>query len=237
MNIDADQITEFNRRITEIRQRIARAAEKADRDPSDIRLVAVSKTVSAERVRTAIEAGAEILGENYVQEAREKFSTLSALAVNWHFIGHLQRNKARYVVRIFDLIHSVDSTRLAGELNKQAGKVSKIQPILIQVNLAGEKSKSGIRPEDTETLVRHISTLPHLSVQGLMTMPPYFNAPEKVRPYFRQLRNLRDRILDMSIKNVSMSELSMGMTGDFEVAVAEGATLVRVGTAIFGTRT
>ena len=236
MSVNANKVSDLKQRISEIHQRINRAAEKADRDPSSIRLVAVSKTVSVERVRMAIEAGAGNLGENYVQEARDKYSTLSALSVTWHFIGHLQRNKARYVVRIFDLIHSVDSTRLAGELNKQAGKVNKIQPILIQVNLAGEKTKSGIPPEETETLVRHISTLPHLSLQGLMTMPPYFNAPEKVRPYFRQLRILRNRIMEMSIENIGMVELSMGMTGDFEVAVAEGATLVRVGTAIFGTR-
>ncbi len=236
MSVNADKLIDLKQRISEIHQRINRAAEKADRDPSSIRLVVVSKTVSVERVRMAIEAGAGNLGENYVQEARDKYSALSALSVTWHFIGHLQRNKARYVVRIFDLIHSVDSTRLAGELNKQAGKVNKIQPILIQVNLAGEKTKSGIPPEETETLVRHISTLPHLSLQGLMTMPPYFNAPKKVRPYFRQLRILRDRIMDMSIENIGMNELSMGMTGDFEVAVAEGATLVRVGTAIFGTR-
>ena len=236
MSIDTDKITDLKQRISEFHQRINRAAEKADRDPASVRLVTVSKTVSVERVRMAIEAGAGNLGENYVQEARDKFSALSAFSATWHFIGHLQRNKTRYVVRIFDLIHSVDSTRLAGELNKQAGKVNKIQPILIQVNLAGEKTKSGIPPEDTETLVRHISTLPHLSLQGLMTMPPYFNAPEKVQPYFRQLRILRDRIMDMSIENIDMSELSMGMTGDFEVAVAEGATLVRVGTAIFGTR-
>jgi len=236
LSFDVDQIADLKQRISEIHQRINRAAEKANRDPSDIRLVVVSKTVSDERVRMAIEAGAEILGENYVQEARDKFSILSALAASWHFIGHLQRNKARHVVRIFDLIHSVDSTRLAEELNRQAGKVNKIQPILIQVNLAGEETKSGIPPKDTETLVRHISTLPHLSLQGLMTMPPYFNAPEKVRPYFRQLKILRDRIMDMSIENIGMRELSMGMTGDFEVAVAEGATLVRVGTAIFGAR-
>jgi len=236
LSFDTDQIADLKRRISEIHQRINRAAEKADRDPASVRLVAVSKTVSVEQVRMAIETGAVILGENYVQEAQEKFSALSALSATWHFIGHLQRNKARHVVRIFDLIHSVDSTRLADELNKQAGKVNKTQPILIQVNLAGEKTKSGIPPEETETLVRHISTLPHLSLQGLMTMPPYFNAPEKVRPYFRQLKILRDRIIDMSIENIGMNELSMGMTGDFEVAVAEGATLVRVGTAIFGAR-
>ena len=236
LSFDTDQIDSLKRRIHEIQERINRAAEKAERDPSTVRLVAVSKTVSVERIRMAIEAGAETFGENYVQEAQDKFSALSALSATWHFIGHLQRNKARYVVRIFDLIHSVDSTRLADELNRQASKINKIQSILIQVNLAGEKTKSGISPEDTEMLVRHVSTWPYLSLPGLMTMPPYFNASEKVRPYFKQLRILRERIMDMSIENIGMSELSMGMTGDFETAVAEGATLVRVGTAIFGAR-
>jgi pyridoxal phosphate enzyme (YggS family) len=130
----------------------------------------------------------------------------------------------------------VDSTRIADEINYQAGRINKIQPILVQVNLAGETTKSGIEPEAVEQLVRHIGTLPHLSLQGLMTMPPFFNAPEKVRPYFNQLRLLRDQIKEMAIDNVYMDELSMGMTGDFETAVEEGATLVRIGTAIFGAR-
>jgi pyridoxal phosphate enzyme (YggS family) len=226
----------YQQSLSDVLQRIAGAAKKAGRDPLDIRLVAVSKTVSADRLRQAILAGVDIVGENYVQEARNKFSELGDLSVQWHFIGHLQRNKAKYVVRIFDLIHSVDSTRIADEINYQAGRINKIQPILVQVNLAGETTKSGIEPEAVEQLVRHIGTLPHLSLQGLMTMPPFFNAPEKVRPYFNQLRLLRDQIKEMAIDNVYMDELSMGMTGDFETAVEEGATLVRIGTAIFGAR-
>ena len=226
----------YQQSLSDVLQRIAGAAKKAGRDPLDIRLVAVSKTVRADRLRQAILAGVDIVGENYVQEARNKFSELGDLSVQWHFIGHLQRNKAKYVVRIFDLIHSVDSTRLADEINHQAGRIDKIQPILVQVNLAGETTKSGIEPEAVEQLVRHIGTLPHLSLQGLMTMPPFFNAPEKVRPYFNQLRLLRDQIGEMAIDHVHMNELSMGMTGDFETAVEEGATLVRIGTAIFGAR-
>ncbi len=236
MSVNPNQAADISQRIGKIQERIHQAAKAAGRDPASVRLVAVSKTVPIETVRMAIDAGATIIGENYVQEAREKFLALPAHSARWHFIGHLQRNKAGTVVRIFDLIHSVDSIRLADELNKQAGKVNKVQSILVQVNLSGEKTKSGMPPEDTERVVRHISTLPYLSLQGLMTMPPFFNAPEKVRPYFKQLRLLRDRIKGLGIKNVRMDELSMGMTGDFEVAVAEGATLVRVGTAIFGKR-
>ncbi len=226
----------MKQRISAIRRRIDSSAKDAGRNPSEVRLVAVSKTISADRVRIAIEAGIETIGENYVQEARDKFSALAAVTVDWHFIGHLQRNKAKYVVRLFDLIHSVDSKRLADEINKQAEKVGKVQSILIQVNVAGEKSKAGAAPNDAEALVRHISTLPHLSLQGLMTMPPFFNAPDKVRPYFRQLKQLSDEIRDMAIERIHMNELSMGMTGDFEAAVAEGATMVRVGTALFGIR-
>ncbi len=226
----------YQQPLTDVIQRIASAAKKAGRDASDIRLVAVSKTVSADRLRQAILAGVGIVGENYIQEARTKFSELGDLPVQWHFIGHLQRNKAKYAVRIFELIHSVDSARIADEINHQAKRIDKIQPILVQVNLAGETTKSGIGPEAVEALIRHISALPHLSLQGLMTMPPFFNAPEKVRPYFNQLRLLRDQIREMAIDNVHMDELSMGMTGDFETAVEEGATLVRIGTAIFGAR-
>ncbi|RTZ95801.1 MAG: YggS family pyridoxal phosphate-dependent enzyme [Deltaproteobacteria bacterium] len=226
----------YQRPLTRVIQRIGDAAGKAGRDPSDIRLVAVSKTVAADRLRQAVLAGVETVGENYIQEARNKFSELGDLPVQWHFIGHLQRNKAKYAVRIFDLIHSVDSVRLADEINHQAERINKTQPILVQVNLAGEPTKSGVAPEAVEQLVRHIGTLPCLSLQGLMTMPPFFNAPEKVRPYFKQLRLLRDRMRKLDIPNIDMNELSMGMTGDFETAVEEGATLVRIGTAIFGAR-
>ncbi len=226
----------MRQRLEDIRGRIRRAAESCNRDPDSIRLVAVSKTVPAETVKDAIEAGATILGENYVQEAREKFDKLVHYPVSWHFIGHLQSNKAKYAVRLFDLIHSVDSLKLARALDKEAQKVEKIQLILVQVNISGEDTKSGISAEEIPGLISEISQLKNLSIKGLMTMPPYFYQPEKVRPYFAALRELRDRLKEQAVPNVSMDELSMGMTGDFEVAVTEGATLVRIGTAIFGER-
>jgi pyridoxal phosphate enzyme (YggS family) len=201
-----------------------------------VRLVAVSKTVPAERVEAAIKAGVQILGENYVQEARDKFNALSAYPVQWHFIGHLQSNKAKYAVRLFNLIHSVDSLKLARELDKQAARVDKVQNILVQVNIAEEATKSGAAVEETLNLVKAVAKLEHVALKGLMTMPPYFYEPEKARPFFKQLRLLRDRIAKENIGNVSLEELSMGMTGDFEVAIEEGATLVRIGTAIFGER-
>jgi pyridoxal phosphate enzyme (YggS family) len=222
--------------LRQVKNRIDTAAGGCGRDPETIRLVAVSKTVAAEQVKEAIGAGVTILGENYVQEAREKIQRLSSYAVSWHYIGHLQTNKAKYAVKLFDLIHSVDSLKLAIELDKQAKKKDKIQPILIQVNVAEEISKSGVSVEHATKLIKDIGQLPNLAIKGLMTMPPYFNAPEKVRPYFKALCKLRDQIRSESIPHVSMDELSMGMTGDFEVAIQEGATLVRIGTAIFGER-
>ncbi len=226
----------MRQRLEKVKERIRQAAEACGRDSASVQLVAVSKTIAPDRVQEALEAGVTILGENYVQEARDKFQTLVQYPVSWHFIGHLQSNKAKYAVRLFDLIHSVDSLKLARELNKQAAKVDKIQPILIQVNISGEDSKSGIAAEETFDLITAISQLDHLSIKGLMTMPPYFYQPEKVRPFFAALRKLRDQIDDRRIPNVSMAELSMGMTGDYEVAIQEGATLVRIGTAIFGER-
>jgi pyridoxal phosphate enzyme (YggS family) len=223
-------------KIVQVRERIRRAALDSGRDPESIRLVAVSKTVPAERVEEAIKTGVTILGENYVQEAREKFNLLAPYPVSWHFIGHLQSNKAKYAVRLFDLIHSVDSLKLARGLDKQAKKIDKIQDVLIQVNVAEDPAKSGVTTENLYTLIKEICSLKNLAVKGLMTMPPFFNAPEKVRPYFKSLRELRDHIKNEGIVNVILEELSMGMTGDFEVAIAEGATLVRIGTAIFGER-
>jgi hypothetical protein len=222
--------------IDTIRDRIRSAALAAGRRPESVRLVAVSKTVPAERVREAVAAGLPLLGENYIQEAREKIEALGDLAVSWHFIGHLQSNKAKYAVPLFDMIHSVDSLKLARELDKQAAKNGKVQDILIQVNTGKEVSKSGVYEEEALSLVRQVSRMEHVCIKGLMTLPPYFNAPEKVRPYFRALRELRDRIRDEALPGVSMDELSMGMTGDFEAAIHEGATLVRIGTAIFGER-
>jgi pyridoxal phosphate enzyme (YggS family) len=216
--------------------RIKKAAAACNRPLDSIQLIAVSKTMPAEIVKEAIEAGVTDLGENYIQEARDKVSALATSDVNWHYIGHLQSNKAKYAVRLFDLIHSVDSLKLARELNKYAQKNDKIQSILVQVNVAREDTKSGIYVENTIELLKNISQLENISVSGLMTMPPFFNAPEKVRPFFAALRKLRDEIRAEGIPNIAMQELSMGMTGDFEAAIEEGATMVRIGTAIFGER-
>ena len=226
----------LKQRLEQIRQRIRQAAESCGRDADSVRLVAVSKTVAADIVKEAIEAGVTILGENYVQEARDKFNALVQYPVSWHFIGHLQSNKAKYAVRLFDLIHSVDSLKLARELDKQAAKVDKTQQILVQVNISGEDTKSGISADEAPRLIAEIGRLKNIAVKGLMTMPPYFYQPEKVQPFFAALRNLRDQMREQSLPDVSLDELSMGMTGDFEVAIKEGATLVRIGTAIFGER-
>jgi pyridoxal phosphate enzyme (YggS family) len=226
----------LKQRLEQIKERIRKACESCNRDADSVRLVAVSKTIAAGTVKEAIEAGVTVLGENYIQEAREKFNTLVQYPVSWHFIGHLQSNKAKYAVRLFDLIHSVDSFKLARELDKQAKKLDKIQRILVQVNIGAEDTKSGISADEAPGLISEISRLENLSIRGLMTMPPYFYQPEKVKPFFAALRELRDRIKAQALPNVSLEELSMGMTGDFEVAIEEGATLVRIGTAIFGER-
>ena len=223
-------------RLQQIHQRIDQAATRCKRSAESIRLIAVSKTMPADLVKEAIAAGVSDLGENYIQEARDKVNALATSEVSWHFIGHLQSNKAKYAIRLFDLIHSVDSFKLAQELNKHARKIDKVQAVLVQVNVAKEESKSGVYVEETIELMKQLSRLENISVKGLMTMPPYFNAPDKVRPFFAELRELRDRIRKEGIANIGMDELSMGMTGDFEAAIEEGATMVRIGTAIFGER-
>jgi hypothetical protein len=224
-------------RLTTLLARIRTAAAAAGRSADEVHLVAVSKTFPADVVREAIAAGVSDIGENYIQEARAKFEALQGIPVKWHFIGHLQTNKSSFAVRMFDLIHTVDSYRLALELDRCAKKINKVQAVLIQVNVAGEASKAGVAVEEALPLVRRAAALENIAVKGLMTMPPYFNSPEKVQPFFAGLRELRDRIRDEQIVGVGMAELSMGMTGDFEAAVAEGATLVRIGTAVFGERT
>jgi pyridoxal phosphate enzyme (YggS family) len=224
-------------KIAEVRQRIDAAARRCGRNPRDIRLVAVGKTQPAAMIREAAAAGAAVIGENYIQEARDKFAALGDLAVQWHFIGHLQTNKAKFAVRQFDLIHTVDSYRLALELDRQAARIGKRQNILLQVNISGEATKWGTDQAQAQTLVRQIATLAHIRINGLMTMPPYFDAPDRARPFFAALRRLAESIaVDCADLGISMRELSMGMTGDFEAAIEEGATLVRIGTAIFGAR-
>ncbi len=214
---------------------ISSAAERAGREPSSVRLVVVTKTVDAARIREAVAAGAVILGENRVQEAKEKIESLGGIA-SWHLIGRLQSNKAKYAVKLFDLIHSVDSLALAQEINKQAGKIGKVQDVLIEVSIAGEEQKAGVALENTAALIRDAANLNNISIRGLMTIPPLLDDPEVVRPYFRKLRELATSIAHENIPRVSMNEISMGMSGDFAAAIEEGATMVRVGTAIFGSR-
>ncbi|MEJ2069287.1 MAG: YggS family pyridoxal phosphate-dependent enzyme [Syntrophobacterales bacterium] len=227
-------MTQINRNLEETKRRIQEAARCAGRNPAEVRLVAVTKTVTLDRLQEAVAAGHTLFGENYVQEAKRKIAALGP-GLTWHFIGHLQSNKAKAAVEVFDLIHSVDRLSLARSLEQAAARLGKVQNILLQVNLAGEESKSGTAPEAAQELLSEISQMPHLKVLGLMTMPPWLPA-EEVRPYFRALRELRDRLRGLQVVDGDLPELSMGMTGDFEVAVAEGATLVRIGTAIFGER-
>ena len=221
--------------MARVKERIEMAARRAGRQLEKIRLVAVSKTVEPDRVRQAIEAGVKILGENYVQEAQKKIEALGH-EIAWHFIGHLQTNKAKVATRLFDLIHTVDRLSLAQELNRQALQQEKILPILLQVNLSGETTKFGARDVEIFQMAEKLSAMEGISVNGLMTIPPYSTDPEASRPYYVELRKLGERLVQQKLPRIWMAELSMGMSNDFEVAIEEGATLVRVGTAIFGPR-
>ena len=228
-------MSEISENLARVRERIETAALRCGRDLLKVRLVAVIKTVEAERVGQAISAGVKILGENYVQEAQKKIEILGH-NVAWHFIGHLQTNKAKAAMHLFDLIHSVDSLNLAKELNKQAQQQGKVLPVLLQVNLSGETTKFGAREKEIFQVIEELSAMEGLLVKGLMTMPPYFEDPEASRPYYVELRKLGERLAQQKLSRISIEELSMGMSNDFEVAIEEGATLVRVGTAIFGAR-
>jgi hypothetical protein len=218
--------------LMRVRERIERAARKVGRDPNEIKLVAVSKTVEVARIKEAVEAGVSILGENYVQEAQKKIEEIGR-SVSWHFIGHLQSNKAKYAIRLFDMIHSLDSLPLAEELNRRAAQSDRVIPVMIEVNLSKEATKFGADEERMLSLAKRIQNLKHLSLEGVMTMPPYFDSPEMSRPYYIALRELKE---SMAKEGILMKELSMGMSNDFEIAIEEGATYVRVGTAIFGPR-
>ena len=221
--------------LQDIQGRIRSAALAAGRDPASVRLVAVSKTRPAGDVLEACRAGQSVFGENYVQELVAKAAEVSE-AVEWHFIGHLQSNKVRQLAGLVAMIHSVDRLSLAEEVSRQWGRLGRCCDILVQVNLSGEASKSGTTEAEALQLVRAVSTLPHVRIRGLMTMPPFFDDPEAARPFFAELRRLSQRIAAEKIPGVEMRELSMGMSGDFEAAIQEGATLVRVGTSIFGAR-
>jgi pyridoxal phosphate enzyme (YggS family) len=215
-----------------VRERIIAAAERSDRDPGRITLVVVTKGVTDDCIRRAVAAGATVLGENRVQEALPKIGAVGG-SVQWHLIGHLQRNKVKRVVGLFDLIHSVDSIELAREIDLRAGQAGIRQKVMIQVNEAREQSKHGVLPEGLDALVRQTSALSHLSLEGLMTIPPPSDDPEGSRPFFRRLADAAEKLRQAGMP---VGELSMGMSNDFEVAIEEGATMIRVGTAIFGPR-
>ena len=218
-----------------VEKKVTEACARAGRERSEVTLIAVSKTKPVEMLREVYDAGARDFGENKVQEICEKYDKLPD-DIKWHMIGHLQRNKVKQVIDKAALIHSVDSYRLAQEISVQAQKKGLTIPILIEVNIAGEESKFGTSAEDTIQLVEEIAELPNLKIQGLMTIAPYVVDAEENRLYFRQIKQLSVDIKNKNIDNVSMDVLSMGMTGDYEVAIEEGATMVRVGTGIFGAR-
>lgn len=228
-------MTTISANITLINERIRVAAEAAGRNPATVRLVAVSKTRPAADISAAFRAGQSVFGENYIQELVPKLAEVLE-DVQWHFIGHLQSNKVKYIAGRVALIHSVDRISLAQEIDRQWGRLGKVCDILIQVNISGETTKSGTTDEGALQLVRECALLPNISVKGLMTMPPFFDDPDAARPYFTELRRLAETISALQLDGVEMKELSMGMSGDFETAIEEGATLVRVGTAIFGSR-
>jgi pyridoxal phosphate enzyme (YggS family) len=227
-------VTSVADRWQEVRARVAAAARRAGRDPAEVTIVAVSKRQPAALLDEAFAAGVRDVGESYAQElVAKQAETGAAAALSWHFIGHLQRNKARQVVGRVALIHAVDSEALAREIDKRARAAGIAQSVLIAVNIGGEAQKSGVSPEALPALLRATATLEAVRVRGLMTMPPLAHAPEDSRPHFRALRELRDRVASAG---APLAVLSMGTTGDFEIAVEEGATLVRIGTAVFGPR-
>jgi len=223
--------------IKEIYRKMAHAAMRAGRSPEEVKLIAVSKGVGAETIKNAVETGIREFGENRIQEALDKITIITACLpearIKWHLIGHLQKNKAKSAIRLFDMIHSVDSMELAVLLDRYAGETGKKQRIMLQVKLSDEESKYGILKENLNEVLSGMGHLGNLRVEGLMTIPPYFDDPERVRPFFRELRELKEKAEKEGFR---LSELSMGMSNDFEIAIEEGATMVRVGTAIFGER-
>jgi len=221
--------------IINVKQRIADACRKADRAPNEVTLIAVSKSFPAGIIKTAVEHGIDHIGENRVQEAEAKFEQLGKIA-SWHLVGHLQTNKVKKALQIFDFIHSVDSYHLAEEISKRALQAEKEIECLVEVNTSGEETKFGISPEDTVDLIKKIALLPGIHIKGLMTIGAFLPDAEDVRPCFKMLRETRDEVQRAGVENVETKYLSMGMTNDFEVAIEEGANMIRVGRAIFGER-
>ena len=229
---------ELRLRIEHVRQRITAAAQRAGRDPDAVTLQAACKTVDPERIMLAIDLGIQHVGENWIQEAAAKFKRLPALrpSATWHMIGHLQTNKVRRALELFDVIQTIDSVRLAQRIDRLGGELGRQIPVYIEVNVELEPTKSGVPPDQVTTLAEAIAACPHLRLEGLMAVPPFLEHLEAVRPYFKKLRELRDTLNHQQLCDYEVTGLSMGMTHDFEVAVEEGATLVRVGTAIWGPR-
>jgi PLP dependent protein len=228
--------TALRSRLDNVRARIARAASRAGRDPASVRLIAVSKTFSSESVRAAADAGQIDFGENKVQEALEKMDQTAGLPLRWHLVGHLQSNKAKKAGARFDVVHSVDDPAVVRKLDESAAEAGRHIELLVQVDLAGEATKHGAREDELLPLVECVAACRAVRLVGLMLLPPAVDDPEAVRPYFRALREIRERLVERGVDRARLSQLSMGMSHDFEVAVEEGATLVRVGTAIFGGR-
>jgi len=222
--------------LKKIHDDIRAAAQKSGQDASRVTLIAVSKKKPPEMIQQAIDAGQKDFGENYIQEAMEKIDLLGRKSATWHFIGHLQSNKAKFAVKYFDLIHTVDKVKLAKEINRQAQKIGKMQEILLQVNISQETTKSGAKENEIVAIAKQVYRFDNLHISGLMCMPPFFDDPEDARIYFKRLKQISKDIEALNLPNTSMTHLSMGMSNDFSVAVEEGATLVRVGTAIFGAR-
>ena len=223
--------------LVQVKRCIIEAAKRAGRDPSGVRLLAVTKEQSDATVAKGIQAGMTLLGENKVQEASGKIEAFGRKnGLEWHFIGRLQKNKVKFIFDLFDLIHSVDSLALAEAIHKKAQKIGSCMPILLQVNISGEKSKLGIDPLDLPREIREFAKLEGVKISGLMTIPPFDRDPETSRPYYARLRELRDTCSSLNIPRICLDELSMGMSNDYEVAIEEGATLVRVGTGLFGPR-
>lgn len=228
-------IIDVKENLHQIQGHIEAAAKRAGRDPKEVKLVAVTKGVEPARIREALAAGVTDFGENRVQEALPKIHSLGK-GVKWHFVGHLQTNKVKQVIGFFELVHSVDSLRLAQEISRWAERLGICQPVLVQVNLSKEETKTGLAPEAVKLAIQEMAGLPGIAIQGLMTIPPLSSDPETSRSYFRRLRVLASEVSRWGFSGVTMGELSMGMSGDFEVAVEEGATWIRIGTAIFGPR-
>ncbi len=223
--------------IDRILERIALACERSGRNTEDITLIAVSKTVDADRAREAVESGLLNLGENRVQELVDKYEKLSDTLVKWHMIGHLQKNKVKYIIDKAELIHSVESIELADEINKRAAKNNLKANVLVELNIGEEDSKFGISEENAYDFVKSLEQFENINVLGLMTVAPFAEDPEEIRWVFKKMKVIFDNLSNMNIKNSNMKYLSMGMTNDFEIAIEEGANIIRIGTAIFGKRT